>query len=586
MKDSLQNLLRKFPHLFDKRTTSNFYKSQSVTNAQFQNIYQSLFEVVESVRISKNCLIWKEQSASYEYTIHFVANFPCLKSVILYKNEEIIYSDEFNYEDNVDNFNYSYTNSTLNEISEGDIADIIPQHQFKIIVETFEEYKIVKGFPENDFYAGDEYDHDSSLDEIGALHNIPRKKYNIVDADQYITTEPPFNDRASEDDYHYMRRLLEYIIRYHTTPLPLLELWKLYGIESRMENRERLLLKVFDVEKRGGTDWSPQPWEHKDTFCNYSQLSGTYFFIRYSTNLPTRKQNVHLEFLLVNGIGENVGDDTYLFDIYVGDELVMGNYNLWYFTIVPEMLSQINETTVCVVCKDSNQTIIGSAEVDMRIRGCQDASIFVSPEGSDSNNGRTPETALKTIQKACEKVIGNDLIAILGGNYTINSPILVSNSCTIMCCDTVVLENTQSNKFFNVAVGKELSLQDFILKYDANSYNISDASYINKNSKGYVTVIAGLDSDVIYIITGDRLVKNLTFDNKVLSYDLARINETSDYNGVIYDLEYADGKIKYKVFSTENSTLTAAERYALRTAIISMSYENKTIKYTELGDIL
>ena len=87
MEDSLQYLLSKFPYFFNKDAASNFYKSQSVTNAQFQGVYQSLFDVVESFKLDKNCLIWKEQSKPYEYTINFVANYPYLKSVKCYKND-------------------------------------------------------------------------------------------------------------------------------------------------------------------------------------------------------------------------------------------------------------------------------------------------------------------------------------------------------------------------------------------------------------------------------------------------------------------------------------------------------------------
>ena len=50
-----------FPYFFDKSPSSNFYKSQSVTNNQFKNLYQALFNVKESFHLEKRCLIWKEQ---------------------------------------------------------------------------------------------------------------------------------------------------------------------------------------------------------------------------------------------------------------------------------------------------------------------------------------------------------------------------------------------------------------------------------------------------------------------------------------------------------------------------------------------
>ena len=589
MKDSLQSLLNQFPFFFNKSSTSNFYKSQSVTNKQFQNIYQALFDVVESFRLGKNCLIWKEQSAPYDYTIHFVACFPYLKSVTIMKNDDVIYSDTFSYDDNVDTFNYSYNGSTLDDVGVGEVAEIIPQHQFKLIVETFEENKIVKGFPENDNHQGNEFDHDESLDEIGALHNIPRRQYLLVTEDLYPATEPPFCDRSSEDDYHYMQRILEYMVRYHVTPLPVLEVWKDYGIESRMENREKLLIKTFDVDQRG-TDWTPAPWEHKDRFCSYSNMQGTYFFIQCSTNHPTRKQNVQIQFLLVDGLGENIGDDTYRFDIYFNDELIQENYSEWYFTITPSMLSEIDETTITVICKNSSRVVVGSAEIIMRIRSCQDASIFVDVvNGSDRNDGRTPETALKTIQAGCNKVVANDLIAVLEGTYVITSPVLITNSCTIMCCEEVTLQNTQSNKFFNVSVGKELSLQDITLKPNSNTtHDVSDEQFINKNSESFLTVIAGKDANQSWGDLCADLITSLTYSDHVLGYEFSEMNEVADLDGVIYDLEYdeSDHQIKYKVFEPSGEELTPEEKETLRTAITGIVYENGKIKCELLGDRL
>ena len=83
MKDSLKNLLDMFPYFFKKDEDSNFYKSQKVTNNRLREVYQSLFDTAESFRLSKRCLVWKEQSEAYEYQINFVANFPFLKNVYI-----------------------------------------------------------------------------------------------------------------------------------------------------------------------------------------------------------------------------------------------------------------------------------------------------------------------------------------------------------------------------------------------------------------------------------------------------------------------------------------------------------------------
>ena len=123
----MQTLLEMFPYFLDKNETSNFFKSQSVSNAQFQGIWNSLMEVYESFHLQKRCLIWKGQYEPYQYTINFVINFPNLKSINLYKNDELIYSEYFNYEDKVHNFIYSYEGNSLNDILS---PQIIPNDTF------------------------------------------------------------------------------------------------------------------------------------------------------------------------------------------------------------------------------------------------------------------------------------------------------------------------------------------------------------------------------------------------------------------------------------------------------------------------
>ena len=246
---------------------------------------------------------------------------------------------------------------------------IIPINQFRMEVLTYDEYYLVKGYPERDEPLKDNknrvtfdvYDHDISLDEIGALNNIPRKKYNIVeDYLLYPLTEPPYNNNGSEDDYHYMKRMLKYnvllwasmnsdmiysIDKDYLTNIGVtedefnlykgnarlfvqrfnpvsLELWKIYGLESRLVNREKYLLKVFDEQKHPFDEdtglvkcWSPLLWEHKDRFCNIVE-EDYYFFVNSSTVRPLLYEPVDFEFTLLNNIGEKVEGYDFYVDIY------------------------------------------------------------------------------------------------------------------------------------------------------------------------------------------------------------------------------------------------------------------------------
>ena len=180
MKDSLQWLLGKFPYFLDKNPDSNFYKSTHVLNENFRDLYQDLFKVHLSHRLEKRILLYKEQSVENDYSINFIVNIPHLKRVTCYKNGTVIYTESYEYEDEVNTFFYSHDDTSNN---------VIPSDKYHITVETYEEYTLSKGFPENDTLIGDMFDHDKSLDELGALYDIPRKNYTYpedVNKDIYI----------------------------------------------------------------------------------------------------------------------------------------------------------------------------------------------------------------------------------------------------------------------------------------------------------------------------------------------------------------------------------------------------------------
>lgn len=544
MKDSFKYLLKLFPFFLSKEEGSNFYKSQSVTHELVQGVYQSLFEVSESFRLNKRLYVWREQSEDYVYKIHFVANYPRIKSVTLYKNDSVIYSDEYSYDEDVSQFEYSYDGNTLND-TDNDYMVVIPEDTFKIIVETYDEFTIMKGYPENDIIKGDEYDHDESLDEIGALNNIPRKEYILVEKELYPVTEPPYNNRLTEDDYHYMKRQLEYNLRLHDTPLPVLELWKLFGINAKMENRERLLLKVFDLEKHpnfkdtnaagdgwfSGTldddgniiPWTPKPWEHQDKFCNYIKKTNLFFFVKPSTNIPPVGQPVYLNFLILDSMGHDLTQDGYTFTIILDDEIIAENITDDHYKLDSSYFSQISITVVTVECYSSTGELVKSVDLEFQLRGCNTADWYVSPNGSDTNNtGKSINSPFKTIQKAVNSVMAEkNLINITEGEYTIDSPIVLNESCTIMCCDNVTVENTEDNVFFKVPVGCSLNLKDITLKHlissdvtclftNQNSNNVLDVVIYPISRKGYFSINS--DGDLILTVE-DGLNNNFHISN-------------------------------------------------------------------------
>ncbi len=502
-KDSLKNLLNMFPYFLDKREISNFYKSQNVTNHRFQDLYQSLFEIHESFHLQKRCLIWKEQNVAYDYFIHFFASYPHLKSVKCYKNDNLLYIEEYNYDDNVDSFIYVY-DSTMENANLGLILNentedndeiesetmsyekpIIPVDQFSIKVETYDEIIIEKGFPENDTILGDIYDHDISLDRFGKINNIPRKEY--IETTKYATTEPPYNNRLTEDDYHYMNRIIEYTLRIHDTPLPVLEIWKLYGVKTSMMNRERFLLKVFDEEKHD-PDWTPKKWEHKDKFCQSEKDYGTYFFAIPSTNLPKKGSPIKFTLKLLNSLAEELTKN-YTVNIYLNDILLEEEYSESTFDVDANLLDEYNVNVFRFVPSIGNEEII-----DINVRGCNNADFYVDGDlGNDVTGDGSKENPFESLSKALTKVTDVRNMIVVRNNVIIRDATIVNNNCTILGCGNAVIENDISNKFFHIVGNKNLTLSLIDVKLNSNGAitecKSTDYNNTNKDYSNYLTVL-------------------------------------------------------------------------------------------------
>ncbi len=305
-----------------------------------QDLNNDIFKVYLAGKLLKHVLVWKVQLDPYVYEMYFHASFDNIKSVRIIKNytlesthevemddgtiqsmdyrEEIneeIYSESFAYEDNINKFEYLHEDSS---------ETVIPTSKYLFEIETWDEYSIRKGFPENDTYQDNEYDHDYSLDEFGQLYNLPRKKYVPVEELYYPTTEPQYNDRLTEDDYHYMNRILYYIQNLFTTPLPVLEIWKLFGIPLKdisMINRDKYIARMIDVERHSDANgyiwnWSPHAWQHKDRWCSYSNKD-LFFIANASNNTPIVLQTFYFNFNIIDSFcREQNNDSKVYYDVF------------------------------------------------------------------------------------------------------------------------------------------------------------------------------------------------------------------------------------------------------------------------------
>ena len=480
MKDSLKKLLDKFPYFFDKSSTSNLYKSQSVTNNQFKEIYQSLFLLIESFRLDKRCLIWKEQSQAHDYSIHFIVHCPRLKTVRCYKNDTSIYSESYSEGDDVNSFFYLYEGT--------DQENIIPIDTFYVVAETYDETILEKGFPENDEKLGNIFDHDESLDEIGSFNNIPRKTYAITE--DYANTEPSYNDRLSEDDYHYMNRILNYNIRFHTTSLPVLELWKLYGLNAGMTNRSEQLFRMWDENKHDGDNWTPQPWEHKDILCDPRPDLGKFFFVSANTVHPMKNQKIRFTFRFLNMYAEPLDSQTYV-DIILNEETIETDYSNDTFVINASELEELDSNVFQFTAKDGTIPF-GTIEVEVKVAGCNDGNWYVSTTGDDTDTGKSSDHAFATIQKALDSVEGEEnFVVIIGSTHTINSPLTVRANTKILGCENAVIENTESNAFFDIPQNITVDLQDCELVHDDLSVPVTSLAFenVNINKKNMLILI-------------------------------------------------------------------------------------------------
>ena len=705
-RDSLKSLMDMFPHFFDKSSTSNFYKSQDVTNKRFQELYNDLFKITQSFQLDKKLLIWKEQSVPYEYTINFVANFKDLKRVTIFKDDNVIYNENFlsdgvstfqfdynydtrnellfthddeldevvdvpdelqvlldqllfwridvdnthfdvnlrgifnhlksatlykndeviytnSYEDSEDEtlVEYSYRNTIVNiGVDENDeennilddvfyveielwnneetLTKYLPQIEpsyitssnFLIEIETYDEYLLRKGWPEKDEYTYkqingekvrvyDDFDHDDSLDRLGKILNIPRKKYIKIDTlSEYYTSEPPFNDKLSEDDYHYMQRIIEYNLRLHDTPAPVLEIWKLYGVDAVMLNRERYLLKWFDIlrhpyhkEKRTDPctgaeyetlivdEWNPQPWEHKDKWADGKNILGEYFYATASNIRPIKKQPIYFDFKVLNSLAQDITDDYHVI-ILLNDVSVETDHptNIrWKCN--PDLLDEFEDNVFTFIGKDKENNTIGTVEITIQVRGCDDADFYVSSNGDDNNDGSI-DNPFQTLQKALNSVNGNlDLIAILG-EITIHEPCIVKENTNIIGCETAQITNTDNPRFFHISQNKQLTIQDITFVKGRITTEIDTEIFVNENltDDTETVMLDALDYNInIDDLQQDKFIKNLTFDQEtgVLSWkevNKSDLTKLADLNGFVTNLNLTleDG-LTFIEFSTE-----------------------------------
>ena len=483
MKDSLKYWMKEFPFFIDKSKDSNFYKTSKVLNDNFREFRNDLFVVHNAHRLKKNILIWKEteevteiiggEEVTYlEDTYHFYCNYPYLKEITFFQNELIIQQDNFTYEENQSEWYY-------------EIKLINSDMQYILKVETWEEYLIEKGFPENDTAQGDVFDHDISLDEFGELYDLPRKKYVYTETTNPENTEPPYNNRLTEDDYHYMNRILYYIEHFDTIPLPVLEIWKLYGIpldKILFVNRSHQLCKMYSEKRHPDPNWTPREWEHKDPmWCPKPEKA--FFFVTLDNYTPVHGNLINFRFDFFDMYGMDL-EKAYVIDAYMNDELIASDLDPEKKFTFDTGSTEEYEMQFYFIAKPVDETHVElrSDFFNVITKGCGNGDWYVDAEtGSDILGDGTSDKPFKTLPFALTHVESNkNTIVLKNGTYPIPDELTIVTPTNILGCSSATIVSDTKN-FFKILNGQSLYLSNITLKYNLNELFSHDDLFFNHN---------------------------------------------------------------------------------------------------------
>lgn len=537
---SFDKLLDKFPYFLNKNKDSNFSKSETVFNEEFKKIYNTLYDAYLASKLDKHILLWKVQEAPFEYDMCFHVSLPDLKSVTVTRHylemvvqeivgddgtvqemetfeekHEDIYTETYEYNEHINRFEYleSMTSET-----------VIPTDKYTISVETWNEYTAVKGFPENSTIQGNEYDHDISLDYFGNILKFPRRTYNLVEPGDYPNTVPAYDNQQTEDDYHYLQRLLYYTSHLQDTPLPVLEIFKLFSItDAQLLNRSRLICRMTDTNKHlengvYNRGWIPQRWEHKDGWCE--GLSGDLFlFANVNNNNLLEGQKFNFTFKILNSKGEEVynnnsyntisetiieeSEKPYIIVPYKNSKLFqeglfLNSNETW--NLKTEDINNMDSTfifkcfkTIEDAQKDTTHDLIihendlTSEEIYITVKGCNSADWYVDAEnGNDNNLGNSKTTAFKTLKQALQHIEGEkNIISLLNGVYNILPENITENTTITSCPEYNPIITCNDPTFFRVYQNASLTLKNIRLNYKCCDLYSKFTVFKNENNVNY-----------------------------------------------------------------------------------------------------
>lgn len=287
-KTRLQEYLDQYPQFLDKSPDSNFTRQTMMYNKQRKELLQQCNNLRLSQDLNRPLQIQKIQNQSGLAVFNFYVYIENIKEVKIEQynkeNTMTVLVDETFTKENVNNYSYSTTLTSTSEI--------IPYSNFKLIVDTYDEYHYEKGYPENNIIQGNEYDHDTALDKLGKLLGVERYKHIEVGESDLYKTLPSYFDGATEDDYYYQERIKDYVSRFGVTSLPQLDFWKRFGYDVEMYNRKRLLVN------QGGVEDLKDCWvydKNSDLYCCFIDCDNIDSIVDTSRSIISSSVRLELE---------------------------------------------------------------------------------------------------------------------------------------------------------------------------------------------------------------------------------------------------------------------------------------------------
>lgn len=448
------------------------------------------------------------------------------------------------------------------------IKDDVMDDKFICSLETWDEHYIIKGFPENDEQTNktivtEEYtnydgclnewvediiitdgetdtvqfkqnifNHDYGLDKLGLTLDVPRKNYIHVDKAFLDTTEPPFNNQLTEDDYHYLKRIISYTagkqyvqqkdgsnkqvpFNLQSTALPCLEIWKLYGVTASIRNREYRLCKMIDGHKHFLFDENDQPifdqygkhirntnytrmsWEHEDLMCTTGDNADYFLFVTVNNHTPISGSDIEFKFNIMNQYGETIDlPDSVIVPYIENSEEIMVAYNypdypkikdkntwrintsklvdynniLFKFKLFLNIDDCINELEAHSGELVIDDDSIVSDDILIKILGCDTADYYVNYLTGDDDNSGSKEQPFKTLTEAINKVESGQLIVLQGEEHHISDTLTIPCTCTIMGCGNNTVLYSANRSVFKLMQDVNLTLANLKLKYKCCMY--------------------------------------------------------------------------------------------------------------------